>query len=346
MGKRILIRTFFVLIAIGAAFIVGEGFARLRHAYLNSEADKVEFDLENPLEFHPEYGLVAKPNSTGKHIFKLNNKVIYDVVYNYDEQGLRRVVGNSSSREKFLILFGSSTSFGQGLSEEEAIPSLLAGMQDEFQIYNFTQLTVGAQSILGAVRRIVSEKTIAQKRGVFVYYYIYDHISRSYGNVSNIGWASELMHYEKNEQSRFESLGKISKARPLYYSVLLFLNQNVRLFRLPILKNFPYVTDSKEQYVVDLIAQAKEEFTTAFPEARFLLLMHGNRFFRDQNASIIRKLRDRDIDITFFQRPTVNEGSRIHRKYDRHYNASGSVIAANRMYEAISNYLKPRLSGE
>ncbi len=92
----------------------------------NSSTDKFEFkSSESFYNYNSNFGF--KPPAKKKITLKKQREyMVYDVSYHFDEYGRRKTsVSSKVAKNKYVIFFGCSVTFGEGLNDEDTIPYLI-----------------------------------------------------------------------------------------------------------------------------------------------------------------------------------------------------------------------------
>lgn len=108
---------------------------------------------------------------------------VYDVTYKIDKFG-RRVVENQNEKiaaNKFVLAFGCSFTFGEGLNQGFDYPSQLAKKLDaQWKVYNFGDSGFGPNDVLDHLNSHPAEYLagVDEPEGVFIWYFLQDHMTR------------------------------------------------------------------------------------------------------------------------------------------------------------------------
>ncbi|MEM8713866.1 MAG: hypothetical protein AAGG01_23225, partial [Planctomycetota bacterium] len=73
----------------------------------------------------PDLGYAAKPLAEGAASLELGNELIYSTVYAFDGSGRRITSGAPDGASTSVLCFGGSYMLGEGLAQEETLPSQL-----------------------------------------------------------------------------------------------------------------------------------------------------------------------------------------------------------------------------
>jgi hypothetical protein len=143
----------------------------------------------------------------------LEDKVIYDVVYSTNGQGLRiaphDVKETHQERSEVfqnVIFLGDSFIFGEGLNDEETIPYLFEELSGgQCRTYNFGFHGYGAQQMLRIIETGLLDKTVSnQQPMVVVYGALLQHIERASGRMI---WDAKVPRYRLSPSGVAEFVG-------------------------------------------------------------------------------------------------------------------------------------------
>ncbi|OQY36439.1 MAG: hypothetical protein B6243_03195 [Anaerolineaceae bacterium 4572_5.2] len=106
-------------------------------------------------------GYIPVPNTRVNSIKKLGDDLIYDVEYSIDQYSRRevpglefRVSGSETSntkpetRNQFILFFGGSFIFGEGLNDDETLPAHVGRLAPRYRPYNYGLSGYGPQQML------------------------------------------------------------------------------------------------------------------------------------------------------------------------------------------------------
>ena len=158
-------------------------------------------------------GYAAGPDVSKRIRKTLGEKVIYDVVYTTNGQGLRvaphDVKGThrgSSEDVQNVVFMGDSFIFGEGLNDEETIPYQFEELSGgRCTTYNFGFHGYGAQQMLRVVETGLLEKIIPGRQPlVVVYGALLQHIERASGKMI---WDAKVPRYTLTPSGVAEFVG-------------------------------------------------------------------------------------------------------------------------------------------
>ena len=162
-------------------------------------------------------GYSANPGvSVASKSINFDGDIIYDVVYNIDNYGLRVTPDNDNPAAKNVLFFGGSFTLGAGVNDDETLPYIFQReSQSQYKSYNFGFHGYGPHQMLriidvGLVEDILREK----KAAIAIYQAIIEHIDRSSGGYPYCLWDINGPEYVLNN-NEIEYSGKFINHRVL-----------------------------------------------------------------------------------------------------------------------------------
>lgn len=134
------------------------------------------------------YGI---PN-TNPHIKKVKgkdtilnpNKTLYDCTYSFDDLGRRTTISSDSLiKDKVALFFGDAMAFGEGVNDNETLPSLFEKNNIEYRGYNYGFLGYGPSHMLLEISSDRFKQEFKGKKGKVFFVYRDDAIKVSVGKV-------------------------------------------------------------------------------------------------------------------------------------------------------------------
>ncbi|MEX1257751.1 MAG: hypothetical protein WEG36_09040 [Gemmatimonadota bacterium] len=182
-----------------------------------AEGEPEPVDARSYYEFDEVLSYVVSPAVTARHRSMVDGEVAYDVTYRIDSLGRRETPGTGGrSSDRFLLFFGDSNTFGEGLNQEETLPAAVASMAGDSHPYNYGMHGYGPTQALDLldVRDLASE--VAERRGIAIYTFIPAHMGRVVGS-SQVApvWGKGFSYYELGAAGEPVRLGSFFRARPL-----------------------------------------------------------------------------------------------------------------------------------
>ncbi len=245
----------------------------------------VRIEIEYPDMYYEKYDFgVKKPRlgiNKSTSISKKTGKTIFDVVYSADEYGRRITpLKNRIQRNKFVLFFGGSFTYGQGVEDNQTLPFGVGNKAPQYTSYNYGFHGLGPFDILAKIENINFHKEVKEKNGILIYTYIDGHIHRTVGSMVVMGWMSDGVYYQHNHKGLVRC-GSFETGRPILTAIYKTLNKSEILKVLKI--NFPITFKDRHIILVaETIAKMQKEFKKKYPYSSFYVLIypgsrHGNK---------------------------------------------------------------------
>jgi hypothetical protein len=110
------------------------------------------------------------------------NRIVYDAVYTIGKNGLRMTPGSNPKGSCKVVFFGCSFVFGQGLNDNQTVPSYFARAGGgRYSVFNFGFLGYGPHQMLRAIESGRMAR-VAGRPNLVVYEAITDHVRRVAGD--------------------------------------------------------------------------------------------------------------------------------------------------------------------
>jgi hypothetical protein len=139
------------------------------------------------------------------------------VTYEIDDRGRRRTpISRDSARASFLLFFGDSNTFGEGLGQTDTLPYHAGEVAAGHRPYNYGVPGYGPQHMLELlnVRRLAGE--VLEPAGDAVYFFIPAHIARVVGSSRvSTGWGRHFPYYQLGPDGNPLASGDFAHGRSL-----------------------------------------------------------------------------------------------------------------------------------
>jgi hypothetical protein len=165
----------------------------------------------------PTLGYVMAPSTVARHRRTAGDTQIYDVTYQTDERGRRETpTGPGLGRASFLLFFGDSNTFGEGLSQTETLPYYAGELAAAWRPYNYGVSGYGPAQLLALARAGRLRREVPEPDGYAVFFLIPAHIGRVVGSSKvSTGWGRHFPYYEMNDRGALVAHGDFVHGRPL-----------------------------------------------------------------------------------------------------------------------------------
>lgn len=165
------------------------------------------------------------------------NISVYTADYRLDTNGIRVVEnqGRKGNPRSFVLALGDSFTFGEGVSSGKDYPSQLAAkLSDDWQVYNFGRPGAGPNDVLAYLQKNGGPPApVRQEKGVAVWYFIADHIQRSFCNLKCYQGPHYRFIQKKPEyrlhDGRLTNDGPFNAPGKMFWRVLQLLGQSATL---------------------------------------------------------------------------------------------------------------------
>jgi hypothetical protein len=323
-------RASFMVAGIALGVFLSEAFLRIAKAFKEPVPKAISNYnvVKSVLRTDPILGQVIRENRVSDHQLIFEGKVAISARYTTDEYGRRSSPQNSGEKKYFAIFTGSSNVFSWGVNDEDAWPNILGERLGNFNIYNYGIKGGGPQILPLLTQRMIQRKEISEKKGVYFYVFIDDHLGRLVGSFRH-SWGMHLLNYRLDESLTPIKLGTFANSRPIlntFYGWLSALEiANLLNF------NVPFGVREKDLLLLSkLLKVSYLEFMRAYPESLFyVLLLEG------EHTNRVRAYLDKEnIPSIVFNYPDVNEGNFI--PGDGHLSKKGCKLLAEILLREIS----------
>ncbi len=177
---------------------------------------------------------VVKKDFIGRHKSTriVNREVVFDRIYEFDDNRRRKTSFHPANVDRHLIVFGCSNVFGYGLDEIDTLPSQIQKRLKRDYVFNLAR---SGGSIVDAIVTFDETKAWQQIRpsagGVLFFFSYQLHMERFVGRMRNIGsWNKDGAFLRKNKESgEYEYGGIFSKNQKIWTILSLMISQSAFL---------------------------------------------------------------------------------------------------------------------
>ena len=152
-------------------------------SYVSLDDPSKKFSMRDDL-----LGSVPRPNSRARHTLETAGEFNIDATYTIDENSLRVVLPPGDPANDTVVFCGCSFTFGEGVEDDETLPSQVARRRPDLRVLNFGFSGYGPHQMLA---NLESGRlgTICQKSPrVVIYQMIPQHVKRV------VGWVPYRVH--------------------------------------------------------------------------------------------------------------------------------------------------------
>lgn len=169
------------------------------------------------------YGLV--PNNRAVHVKRLGDRPVINATYVVDGFGRRLTLPYAAdARTNFLLFFGDSNTFGEGVNQSETVPYQVALLAPHYHPYNYALSGYGPAQALDLIRSRNLRAEIAEPQGLAWFVFLPTLLDRVRGGSQvSAGWGRHFSRYEIDPNGQLVQRGDFVHSRPfltlLYYLV-------------------------------------------------------------------------------------------------------------------------------
>lgn len=265
-------------------------FYRLNHPSKPSEANAApavrhEGDYTHDF-FQPDdwLGYTVRPEAKVTSIKKLGDETIYKVAYSIDEFHRRMTpVDNAVDRERFILFFGDSFVFGEGVQDNETLPYHVAELAPTYQCYNYGVSGYGPQQMLAKLQSDDLDTEISERKGIAIYVFIDAHVERAIGSMYVYNnWGDQMPYYTTDWQDNLVRQGTFTTGRPLISTLYWWLGQReiAKYYNL----NLPAELATRHyEHTARIIAEARDAFRAKYNSDDFYIVIYPDEgdYFED-----------------------------------------------------------------
>lgn len=274
---------------------------------------------------------------------KNDNKIIYcyeDKTYTSDSKGRRVSIKDEYNASKHAIFFGGSFLFGNGLSNDQTLPSSFQFISNhKFKAYNYGQSGHCASHMLIKLKNPDLFDDIKERNGCAIYVFIKGHLKRSSGYYTYIkyypwypifGFDNDQLtgpHYWLFGDHKYKIHLKLRQLAEKYSHTGSYLTKNI----------FDTCLNTQQQIDsnIQIITNSKKNYNQIFPNNPLIVVnWPRSGIFGDLKSYFKNQLQENDIHF-FTPQPLSNiEKSKVH-EYDDHPSRFEVQWVAKQLHEFI-----------
>lgn len=277
------------------------------------------------------------PNVCVRSIKKLDGAVVYDAVYTTDAFGRRASYASPpGDREAFLVFFGCSFTFGEGLQDSETFPWQVAALAQKYRVYNYACPGYGPQQMLAKIESGELDREIREKSGIAVYVFIPNHVRRAIGSMRvATKWGRAFPNYVVDPELGLVRRGNFTTGRPAltqWYKSL----SNVDTLRYAGV-DFPFfITRKHLEFTGRIVQRSAELFQSHFPGAQFRVLLYPDMEQSEMKGEVFARILDaQGIAYLDFTSLVDMQDARFTIKEDGHPSAAANKLIAEELVKTL-----------
>lgn len=285
-----------VAVALGCALalilvVILEGACLLVEHNAKSRACETAYTPEDFVQYDADLG--ARPLKDARVIATrkcTDGSDIFQSRYTIDEHGRRVTPGDETAdRPLFMLFFGCSFIFGEGVNDDQTLPYFLARDAPCYTPYNYAFIGYGPQQMLAMLERGQSALHVKQPRGIAIYGYMGEpgvgQIDRAIGSLHIHGWAKHFPYYYLDDTGalrRDRDFASGRRVRSLAYSALR-RSAIVRVFGI----NHPlWITEDHVRLTAAVIQESAKAFRRVYNSDAFYVVSFPHATPKENRALI------------------------------------------------------------
>lgn len=244
--------------------------------FLNKNPGDPVTTQHDPEFQHPDekLGYTGIPGTETRAFKKQGEETIYDVTYSLDEFGRRVAPGQTiKSENNYVLFFGGSFTFGEGLENSETLPAWLAHNSENITTYNYGHPGYGPQHVLTLLQESDIRNQIQESNGMLIYPLISTHVQRAIGSMIVYStWGYSMPYYYVDTDGSLKRDRNFTAGRPLrsmFYS-LIGRSQLFKYLGLDLPFN---VSEQNYRLTATIIGAAKSAYEEQFGNENFYVLI-------------------------------------------------------------------------
>ena len=228
------------------------------------------------------YGITkAQPGRRIRSISKLNKTgtTIYDVVYSIDSYSRRMTpVSKPELRDKYLLFFGCSYTYGEGVQDDQTMPARVAVRATEYRPYNYAFHGHSPAQMLAKMESKTLKNEVKEKEGILIYIFIDDHVRRVIGSMRiATDFGRKHPHYHLDARDQVVRKGNFMTGRPVLRRIygLLAKSELMKFLKIDVP---PVITNRHIHLTARLIEESYRLYKEQFPGGDFYVVIYpGSR---------------------------------------------------------------------
>ncbi|HYN42571.1 MAG TPA: hypothetical protein VE129_12385 [Thermoanaerobaculia bacterium] len=271
---------------------------------------------------------------------RLEGQNVYDVTYTTDALS-RRVspVPDPGGRSRHVLFFGCSFTFGEGVEDDETLPSQFGRQAPGYRPYNYGFCGYGPQAALARLEQPSFRAGVAEPEGLAVFVYLAGHERRVVGSMRVVTqWGASMPSYDVDGEGRLVLEGSFRSSRPLRMKLFALLagSETLRLMGV----DFPLrIGEGDYERTARILAAARNAYSRTF-RGRFLVVVYPTT---DRRLRILPHLRRLGVEVVDFSGLFDPEAPGLCLPEDGHPSPRALRIVARSLAQRLN--VRPRNPG-
>jgi hypothetical protein len=322
-GRLALASTVTMIVLLEAGFGAADAWF---HPEVETHTDRSYYQPHPTLGYGPKRGIRARAWK------RVDERLLYDVEYEIDERGRRvTTVEGRADRDRFLLFFGGSFVFGEGVEARATLPYLVSTHAVRHVPYNYAFHGYGPNQLLAKLESGELRGEVVESEGALVYGFIDAHVRRAIGSmVVYTGWAWSAPCYVLDGEARVRRVGTFTTARPWTAIGFSLLGRSRLLRRFHV--DLPFViSDRHVELTAQIFAEAAARFRETFGPQRFVVVAYPEHWPSPLAARLGHALRGEKIEFLDYSRLLAPDRDAYFFPEDRHPNGLAHRAVAERL---------------
>lgn len=252
-------------------------------------------------------------------------RLVYDVAYRTDELG-RRVspVPGMGERSRHAIFLGCSFTFGEGVEDDETLPSQFGREAPGYRPYNYGFCGYGPQAALARLEDPSFRSGVAEPEGLAVFVYLVGHERRAVGSMRVVTqWGAGMPSYVVDRAGNVSNEGSFRQSHRLRMKLYGVLARS-ELLRLAGVDVPLRIGDADYERTARILAAARDAYLRSF-RGRFVVVVFPTA---DRRLRILPYLRRLGVEVVDFSRLLDPDAPGLQLAGDGHPSARAYRIVA------------------
>jgi len=228
------------------------------------------------------YGPAPGAHATSKK--EVDGVTVYDVVYTMDEKGRRVTPPPTVPGGPLVLFFGCSNTFGEGVEDNETLPSCFAALVPSATVLNYGFCGYGPQQMLAMIEDGRLDEVVRGRDVIGIYLFIDAHVQRAVGSmVVTTTWGTDMPYYVTAGQSGVELRGSFRSGRT-FTNWFYALASRYRTFS-HLGCDLPQLRESHFALTARIVEQAAAQLRARSASSRFYVVLHPHVLNKDKFVS-------------------------------------------------------------
>ena len=200
---------------------------------------------------------------------------MYDVTYAIDDRYARRTTDFASAEaEHDLFFFGGSFVFGEGVEDDETLPSIVAGLAPDWRVTNFGFPGHGPSQMLKRLESDAPLRDSVHDDITLVYVFLPGHVRRVIGSMRvATTWGRNFPSYALDADGELRLAGAFSDSRRVL-SISYTLLSKERILKYYGVDIPPRIRTEHLQLTARVIAAARDRLLTRHGSDEFYVVLY------------------------------------------------------------------------